>query len=128
MAKILLFEDEEPHGVFILKLLHDLGHEVIWVKDKKETEAALENNDFDLFVLDTIKKYLDDRQDVDYGFKIAESIRNHSKFENTPIVFVTIRNDKRAKEIAKKFGAAAYFVKPIMPSDFRKEIQNILKK
>ena len=128
MAKILLFEDEEPHGVFILKLLHDLGHEVIWVKDKKETEAALENNDFDLFVLDTIIKYLDDGLDVDYGFKIAESIRNHSKFENTPIVFVTIREERRAKETAEKLGAARYFVKPIMPSDFRKEIQKILKK
>ena len=126
MAKVLLFEDEGPHGVFISKLLYDLGHEVIWVKNKEEAEDALENNDFDLFVLD-IKKVLDRGIDIDYGFKIAQSIHNHPKFKNTPIVFVTIRDDRRAKETAKKLGAAAYFVKPIMPSDFRKEIQKILK-
>ncbi|TSA09369.1 MAG: hypothetical protein D4R73_07090, partial [Deltaproteobacteria bacterium] len=74
MAKVLLYEDEEAHAMFILTLLVELGYEVIWTKNKEEVEASMKTNDFELFILDIIKFSIG-RYDIDHGLKIAQSIR-----------------------------------------------------
>ena len=122
MAKIFLFEKEKLHGLLILKLLHDLGHEVVWVKDKEEAETVLKDN-FDIFILNIARRYLDR---IDYRSEITKIIGNH--FKDTPVIFITGIDNRKVKELVEKFGAVSYLVKPIMPSGFKNEIQKIVKR
>ena len=128
MAEVLLFEDEEDHALYTSKLLQDLNHDVVWAKEDSEVKQLLEKHDFKLIVLDIAKFDPDGTYDIEYGLRIAEMIRSHPKFTDTPLVFTTILNMKKTKAAAKRLGATAYFVKPIPASDFRRLVGEVLSK
>lgn len=73
----------------------------------------------DLFILDLS---LPDTS----GFIIAEQLRNHPTNAAKPIVIFSSSTNPRDAETARKCGANDYHVKPVVPDDFLRVVDQIV--
>lgn len=107
MKRILIIEDD----LAIAELEHDYlvaNHfEVETQHDGLAGERCALTASFDLILLDVMLPQKD-------GFSICRSIREH---KNTPILFVTARQDDIDKILGLGIGANDYIVKPFQPQE-----------
>lgn len=102
--KIILLEDDETLGYLITEYLTMNGFEVFWAKTGTDCLNMLEQNTYDLAILDIMLPDID-------GFNLAHKInRLHPTL---PFIFLTARSLK--VDILKGFslGAIDYLKKPI---------------
>lgn len=119
MNKILLVEDEEHIGDIVKFNLEDEGYYVEWVKSGKKAVITFFEERFDLVVLDIMLPEMD-------GFDVCESIR--LKDDETPILFLTARDDQKDKIRGLKMGADDYISKPFDLEEFLLRVKNIVKR
>ena len=119
MNKILLVEDEENIGDIVKFNLEDEGYYVEWVKSGKKAVITFFEERFDLVVLDIMLPEMD-------GFDVCESIR--LKDDETPILFLTARDDQKDKIRGLKMGADDYISKPFDLEEFLLRVKNIIKR
>lgn len=50
--KILLVEDDRKIGQFVKKGLEEVAYSCVWVRSRKEAQEAVEDNSFDIIILD----------------------------------------------------------------------------
>ncbi len=102
--KILLVEDDESLGYLLSEYLKMKDFNVIWRKNGKSAFEVLEQEYFDLIILDVMLPDID-------GFTLAKKIKQH--FIETPFIFLTARSLKI--DVLKGFalGAVDYLKKPI---------------
>lgn len=103
MIKILIAEDDRAMNGLLSTLLRDNGYEVKSCYDGEEALRALETNTYSLIISDVMMPKTD-------GFALAESVRVTDK--NTPIVFMTAKDDKTSKLYGYKLGIDDYITKP----------------
>ena len=102
--RLLLVEDDESFG-YILKeylMLHDF--EMTWIKDGNEAIRRLNQESFDLCILDIMLPGAD-------GFTVASSLREHGG--EIPFLFLTARSLKVDKLKGFRLGCDDYEVKPV---------------
>lgn len=118
MNKILLIEDSDTIIVGLKYLLETEGFNVKIVKNIKDTYEILENEKFNLILLDI---NLPDGE----GFSICEELK---KNDNIPIIFLTARDEE--KDIVKglDMGADDYIVKPFRNRELISRINNVLRR
>ena len=119
MNKILLVEDEEHIGEIVKFNLEDEGYFVEWVKTGKKAVSTFFEERFDLVVLDIMLPEMN-------GFDVCESIR--LKNDETPILFLTARDDQKDKIRGLKMGADDYISKPFDLEEFLLRVKNIVKR
>lgn len=102
--KILLVEDDESLGYLLSEYLKMKDFNVVWKKNGKTALDILQQDYFDLIVLDIMMPDMD-------GFTLAKRIKQ--EFTNTPFIFLTARSLKI--DVLKGFalGAVDYLKKPI---------------
>lgn len=102
--RIILLEDDETLGYLLNEYLNMNGFEVFWAKNSAECLKLLEENVFDLAILDVMLPDID-------GFDMAKKIRN--SHPRLPFLFLTARSLK--VDVLKGFslGAVDYLKKPI---------------
>jgi CheY-like chemotaxis protein len=69
-----------------------------------------EEKAFDLIFMDVIMPGTD-------GFQACDKIRETSLNENTPVVFITTRNDEDARRQAEAVGGNGFIPKPVLASE-----------
>ena len=79
MAKILVVEDDNPIRNLIVRNLELVGHICDYAEDGISATDLLENNNYDLIILDVMLPYVS-------GFDLICSIKN------TPVIIVTAKN------------------------------------
>ena len=100
--KILLVEDEKQMSMFIeMELTHE-GYEVDTAYDGREGLEKLENNEYDLILLDIMIPSLN-------GIEVCRRIR---QFSNVPIIMLTAKSDVHDKVLGLDVGANDYLTKP----------------
>ena len=101
MIKILIVEDEKPISDLIALNLGAQGYSCTQVYDGMEAANLLENNTYDLVLLDIMLPNVD-------GYELLEYI----KPLNMPVIFITAKAalDDRVKGLT--LGAEDYIVKP----------------
>jgi DNA-binding response OmpR family regulator len=116
MAKILIVDDD----ILITGLMQTLvamgGHEAIIVNDSTEamdTAIAVNPN---LITLDLMMPGLS-------GYDLCELLRADQRFNQTPIVIISAKEDTQSREKALKMGATEYMTKPFDIDHFLKMIQ-----
>lgn len=104
--KILIIEDEPEIIKGTPELLREEGYLVWMANNAAEAMEKLKAFNPDLILLDLV---LPDQS----GFKIAKRIKSMAKYQNIPIIAVSLKTEPIDKHIAVKSGVAAYIEKPI---------------
>ena len=105
MFKILVVEDDRELNRAVCSFLNQNGYEAYGCLGANEAYDALYGGSvFDMIISDIMMP------DVD-GFEFARTIREMDK--NTPILFMTARDDFAAKQRGFRMGIDDYMVKPV---------------
>ncbi len=101
---ILLVEDDNSFGYILSEYLLLNGYRVLWIKDGKRAIDELQENKYDLCILDISLPGAD-------GFQVAQSMKFAGK--NIPFIFLTARALKIDKLKGYRLGCDDYEVKPV---------------
>jgi len=118
MAKLLIVDDEEKIREFIKKYAIFEGHEVSEASNGMEALSLIEENAFDIIILDIMMPELD-------GFSTAKEIR---KNYNTPIIMLSARGEEYDKIHGFELGIDDYVIKPFSPKELMMRVEAILKR
>ncbi len=99
MANILIVDDEEAINDMIKRNLKMVGHTCEQAYDGREAMEKLENGNYELVLLDVMLPHLS-------GFEIIKRIKN------TPVIFITAKDNINDKLYGLTSGAEDYIVKP----------------
>ncbi|MBB4807217.1 DNA-binding response OmpR family regulator [Chryseobacterium defluvii] len=117
--RLLLVEDDADLGRLLSKYLDIQGIEVSLAPDNTAALLVLQENLFDIAVLDVMLPECD-------GFSLAQNIRK--KYPQMPFLFLTARKQKEDVLKGLSLGADDYIMKPFDADELILRIQNILRR
>ena len=117
MVNILIVEDEKPISDLIKLSLKGAGYFCSCVYDGETAADMIEENRYDLILLDIMIPYID-------GFELLEYIKPF----DIPAIFITAMNsiDDRVKGL--KMGAEDYIVKPFEVVELLARVEVVLRR
>jgi len=124
MTKKIMIVDDEPGVIYTVK--HglegmDSDYEILPVENGKKCLEILEKGELpDLLLLDIMMPGMS-------GWEVQQQIREKIPEEKLPIVFLTARTDRIAKN-AGSFLGKDYIEKPFKIPELKERIDKILKK
>jgi CheY-like chemotaxis protein len=115
-AKILLVDDRAENLIALEAILSSLGQELVRASSGEAALAALLADEFALILLDVVMPGMD-------GFETAVRIKQATRSQDVPIIFVTAAGDD--PELAFRgyaAGAVDYISKPFNPWALRSKV------
>ena len=103
MKKILLVEDEVSVVSFIKKGLNEIGYDVSVALDGNTALQMIQNNSFDLLILDIMLPDIN-------GLQICKEVRKTN--QSIPILFLTALGSSENIVVGLESGGDDYLVKP----------------
>ena len=119
--KILIVDDEPDILEFLQYNLRKEGYEVVTAHDGKQALTVAEQQKPHLIVLDIMMPELD-------GVETCRLLREKKEFANTPIAFLTARNEDFSQITALDVGGDDYIPKPIKPRVLISRINALLRR
>lgn len=116
MAYILIAEDEEVINTLIAKNLTMVGHKVMQTYTGTDTLAAINNNEFDLVLLDVMMPGMS-------GFEVKQRLD-----KDTPVIFVTAKQSLTDQLTGLSLGADDYITKPFDMLVLLARVENVLRR
>ena len=121
-AKKILIVDDEPDILEFLKYnLRKEGYEVVTASDGKQAITVAEQEKPNLIVLDIMMPELD-------GVEACRLLRQKKEFADTPIAFLTARDEDFSQITALDVGGDDYITKPIKPRVLISRINALLRR
>jgi DNA-binding response OmpR family regulator len=121
MKKILIVEDDPFLADIYKTRLTAEGFEVVIAEDGEKGLKRLDEENFDLLVLDLVLPELS-------GFEILEKIKEKERFKNLRILVLSNLSQKEEIQRALDLGVQKYLIKAYFtPSEVVKEIKEIIK-
>jgi PAS domain S-box-containing protein len=119
--RVLIAEDNPFNQEVVEYLLQRAGHTVKAVADGRAALTALDNEAFDLLLLDVHMPLLD-------GFQVIEELRQRERGtgRHMPVVALTARSMKGDRERFLAAGMDEYLAKPIRTPEFFAAIQRVV--
>lgn len=102
-GKILIVEDEKKLAEVMMLYLKNEGYEVIVAYNGSLGDEAIDNEEFDLIILDVMMSGKD-------GWSLLRKIKNKG---DTPVIITTARGEEEDRIFGLELGAVDYMVKPI---------------
>lgn len=118
MIKVLMIEDDAELAEILTEYLEQFDIKIKNVEDPYMGLALLENEKFDLIILDLTLPGID-------GLDVCKEIRKES---STPIIISSARHDIMDKVTALENGADDYLPKPYNPRELEARIRTILRR
>ena len=118
MNRILLIDDDRELGALIQKSVLQENIETDCCYLGRDGLAKLEENDYQLVILDIMMPELD-------GFGILEKIRERS---NIPVLMFTAKNDSISKVRGLRAGADDYLTKPFEMDELIARILSLIRR
>ena len=118
MAKLLIVDDEEKIREMIKKYAVFEGHDVAEASDGFTAVKMVEENDYDLIVMDVMMPELD-------GFSAVKAIR---KIKQTPVIMLSARGEEYDRIHGFEIGVDDYVIKPFSVKELMMRIQAILSR
>lgn len=118
MKRILLVEDDSAIARNLSLLLQSEGYIIIHAFTRKEASACLEDNKFDLALVDVS---LPDGN----GFAVCTEIKTQ---QDIPVIFLTASGDESSVVTGLTMGADDYITKPFRPRELIARIKTTLRK
>ncbi|EKE15751.1 MAG: Sensor protein [uncultured bacterium] len=122
MHKILFVEDDPMIAEIYQRKLASIGIEVVIAKTGKEVFKYLDQDKFDLILLDLILPEMN-------GVDVLKEIRSNEKYDkDLKIIVFSNLGEEEAKNKVMESGANKFISKmQYTPSDFAKEMQRLLR-
>lgn len=117
MIKILIVEDERPIASLLKMSLTRAGYTVTCVYDGMSAADLLENDRFDLILLDIMLPGAN-------GYELMEYIRPLE----TPVIFITAKGSLEDRVKGLHMGADDYIVKPFEIVELLARIETVLRR
>lgn len=117
--KILLVEDDEKTGSYLIKGLSSAGHVVDWVRDGRDGLSAGLDASHDVMVVDRMVPALD-------GLTIVKSLRAASV--RTPVLFLTAMSGVDDRVEGLEAGGDDYLVKPFAFSELTARLNALVRR
>ncbi len=117
MIRICIVEDEKPIANLIRMSLSRSGYHCVCVHDGMEAADLLEQESFDLVLLDIMLPGAD-------GFTLLEYI----KTMEIPVIFITAKNSVNDKVKGLRMGAEDYIVKPFEVLELIARVEVVLRR
>ena len=110
MQRILVVDDSPTEQSVIRQPLEANGYQVVLASGGDEGLGRLENEPFDLLVLDVVMPGKN-------GFQICRQIRRDERWVGLPILMVTSKDQDADRFWGMKQGATEYITKPFNADD-----------
>ena len=117
MIKVLVVDDEFPIANLIKEALEKSGYTCTCVYDGESAADAIENEVFDLVLLDVMLPKIN-------GFELIEYIRQY----NVPVIFLTAKTDVRDRVKGLRLGAEDYIIKPFDTTELIARVEVVLRR
>lgn len=116
-VKILLVDDQPGKLLTYEAVLHDLGEELIQARSAHEAFVELLRHDFAVVLIDVCMPELD-------GYQLATMIREHPRFEKTPLIFISAVYVSELDRLrGYESGAVDYVPVPVVPEILRAKVK-----
>ncbi|MBX9776517.1 MAG: response regulator [Xanthobacteraceae bacterium] len=116
-VNVLLVDDQPAKLLAYETVLHDLGENLIKASSAREALATLLKTDVAILLIDVCMPELD-------GFKLAAMIREHPRFQQTAIIFVSAIHMSDIDRIrGYEMGAVDYVPVPVIPEVLRAKVR-----
>lgn len=119
--KILIVDDEPDILEFLQYNLRKEGYEVVTAPDGKQAISTAEREKPHLILLDIMMPELD-------GVETCRLLRGRKEFTDTPIAFLTARDEDFSQIAALDVGGDDYITKPIKPRVLVSRINALLRR
>lgn len=118
--KVLIVDDDNVTRSLIMEFLANGGYEGLEAKNGKEALRRVAADKPDIILLDLVMPDID-------GFEVCRKLRTEMNDITTPIIILTVRDEK--EDILKGFavGANDYIVKPVKPFELEARIKTHLR-
>jgi CheY-like chemotaxis protein len=113
--KILVVEDDEISNMAMMQAL-EREHEVFATREAESADLVLQNQKFDLILLDINLPGMD-------GIRLSEVVRSDSVNRDTPIVAVSGMDSEDVLKRVRDHGFRAFIKKPYSLQTLREAIQ-----
>ena len=118
MHRILLIDDDTRLATLLSEYFTQFGFELESTTQPGQGIALLDNNNYDLVILDIMLPEMD-------GFEVCKTIRKDS---DIPIIMLTARGEVMDRIVGLELGADDYMPKPFEPRELVARIQGVLKR
>jgi DNA-binding response OmpR family regulator len=115
-VNILVADDDPAMRNLVSDELKDEGYRVVQVSDGLEVLHCLREVSPDLIITDLRMPH----GGMDVVARIKEVV------PKTPVILMTAFGDKETESLAYKWGASAYFNKPVRMADLKEAVKNLL--
>ncbi len=119
LKKKILVVDDEPHIVNLIKLTLEKEFEVIEAYTSRNALSLLKKHKPSLILLDIMMPGED-------GYQLCERIRQGKKNKDTPIVFLSAKNQIEDKMKSIDVGGDDFIEKPFDPLELEKKVKTNL--
>ncbi|MCU6500349.1 heavy metal response regulator transcription factor [Rugamonas sp. A1-17] len=116
--KILVVEDEPKAGDYLVKGLRESGYVADLARNGVDGLALALEHDYDLIVLDVMLPQLD-------GWAVLARLRERKQ---TPVLFLTARDDVADRVKGLELGADDYLVKPFAFAELLARIKTLMRR
>lgn len=117
MNKILIAEDEAAIANLVRTVLTDAGYRCIWVPNGNQAADLLEQESFDLALLDIMLPGADGYELLDY-----------CKALEVPVIFLTARGEVEDRVRGLRRGAEDYLTKPFALPELLARVETVLRR
>lgn len=118
MPRLLVADDDEAILKLICATLEPEGFEIVSAKTGAEALRAVQNNQFDLLILDIMMPEMD-------GLEACRQIRHYSEI---PIIFLSAKDEETDKVIGFTLGGDDYVTKPFKPRELVARVRARLRR
>jgi len=115
-VSILVADDDSAMRSLVSDELNDAGYRVFQVSDGLEVMHCLRDVSPDLVITDLRMPH--------GGMDVVARIK--AVAPKTPVILMTAFGDKETESLAYKWGASAYFNKPVRMAELKEAVKNIL--
>ena len=118
---ILVIEDEPKTGDYLQRGLAESGFAVRLARNGRDGLAIVREEVIELVVLDVMLPRMD-------GWQVLESLRADPETEQTPVLFLTARDEVEDRVRGLELGADDYLVKPFAFVELVARIRTLLRR
>lgn len=118
--KVLIVDDSKTINYSISTILNENGFHAISAYSAEEAFNIIENETFDLIILDIV---LPEKN----GFQFCNTIKQRERYKNIPVIFITGVSDKDNILHAFELGAVDFIIKPFDPRELLARVKTHLE-
>ncbi|MEH7439590.1 response regulator [Neobacillus drentensis] len=118
MKRILLAEDEEILRMLIIDTFEEKEYQVDEAEDGQEALELIEQNFYDLIILDYMMPFLT-------GLEVIQKVKPMIENADTKILMLSAKSQQFEQEKVFEAGADYYMTKPFIPSQLLQMVEEI---